>query len=302
MLTPILGTVTDVDRNVKPNLPYDNVGVQYGLRALQTGAIDAETFVALNEGVGSYNLDLVWSGGSAITPVIPAPRFRVDPAALSPIYKSGLISNGKNLAQVAIIDIRPNFGSDIHMNWRTFSQRARLQEANGTSENQVVFASQGATGAAYTVKAFKTMDRWLAAIEADQSGDSKARKVIKNKPVDAVDFCITTAGATDAELVNIGLTNAACPVKDQSSPRMVSGGPKAEDVFKCQLKPLDFSSTDYGSAAFTTAQQTRLRAVFTDGVCDWNKAGAGRVDWMLTTFKTGPGAQALPAAPVAQPS
>lgn len=302
MLTPILGTVVDTDRNVKPNLPYDNVGVQYGLRALQTSAIDAEAFVALNEGVGSFNLDMVWSGGTAAAPVVPAARFRVDPAAISPIYKSGLISNGKNLAQVAIIDVRPNFGSDIHMNWRTFSQRARLQEANGTFANQVVFASQGRTGAALTEKAFKTMDRWLAAIEADSSADSRAQKVIKNKPADAVDFCVTTNGATTAELINVGLNNAACPVQDQSSPRIVSGGPKAEDIFKCQLKPLDFLGTDYSSVTFTTSQQTRLRTVFPDGVCDWTKPGAGKVDWVPTTFKAGPGGQPLPAMPVSTAS
>src|SRR5439155_546863 len=33
MMVNIFGTVVDNDRNTKPKLPYDNVGVQYGLQA-----------------------------------------------------------------------------------------------------------------------------------------------------------------------------------------------------------------------------------------------------------------------------
>lgn len=38
-------------------LPYDNVGVQYGLEALQSGLITAEQFVDLNEKVGGIDID-----------------------------------------------------------------------------------------------------------------------------------------------------------------------------------------------------------------------------------------------------
>ena len=40
------------------------------------------------------------------------------------------------------------------------------------------------------------------------------------------DLCLTTNGATD--LTNVGLGTDACPVKFQSSPRQVAGGPQAE--------------------------------------------------------------------------
>lgn len=297
VMTPIVGTVTDTDRNIKPNLPYDNAGIQYGLKALQAGTITPEEFVALNEGVGSYSLDMVWSGGSPASPTIPAPRARVSPTSMVPFYKSGLVSHAKNLAQVPIIDLRPERGADIHMAWRTYSQRARLLAANGGHANHVVFASQTSSGAALTRKAFLTMDRWLTAMENDRSADTKEVKVVRNKPADAVDFCITTPGATDAELINVGFGAAACPVKPYGSPRIVSGGPLAEDIFKCQLKPLEFASAEYAGVAFTAAQQARLRAVFTDGVCDWSKPGVGQTGWTPTTFRTGPGGEPLPGAP-----
>ncbi|WP_183022882.1 DUF6351 family protein [Variovorax sp. UMC13] len=299
VLTPVIGTVTDTDRTVKPNLPYDNAGVQYGLKALQAGAITPEEFVALNEGVGSYDLDMAWSGGSATAPVIPAPRARVSPTAMVPFYKSGLVSVGRNLAQVPIIDLRPEMGPDIHMAWRSYSQRARLDAANGGHGNHVIFgsASYYVDGTALNRKAFRTMDRWLTAIEQDRSADAKPAKVLRNKPGDAADFCIATAGVSDAELVDVGFGSAACAVKPYESPRIVSGGPLSEDVFKCQLKPLDFASADYGSTVFTAGQQGRLRAVFSDGVCDWNKPGVGQVAWAPTSFRAGPGGQPLPAAP-----
>lgn len=297
VMTPIVGTITDTDRNVKPNLPYDNSGIQYGLKALQAGTITPEEFVALNEGVGSYSLDMVWSGGSTAAPVIPAPRARVSPTSMVAFYKSGLVSYATNLAQVPIIDLRPERGADIHMAWRSYSQRARLDAANGGHANHVMFASQTSSGAAITRKAFQTMDRWLTAIENDKSAAPREIKVIRNKPADAVDFCITTGGATDADLVDVGFGSTACPVKPYASPRIVSGGPLAEDIFKCQLKPLDFASTDYTGITFTAGQQTRLRAVFTDGVCDWSKPGVGQTGWSPTTFRAGPGGQPLPAPP-----
>ncbi|HEY8356188.1 MAG TPA: DUF6351 family protein, partial [Ramlibacter sp.] len=53
----IFGTVMESGR-VVPKLPYDNVGVQYGLKALASGAITPEQFVRLNEAIGAYDTDL----------------------------------------------------------------------------------------------------------------------------------------------------------------------------------------------------------------------------------------------------
>ncbi|MBJ2159161.1 DUF6351 family protein [Variovorax sp. IB41] len=294
VMTAILGT-TELNGNTVPNLPYDNAGVQYGLKALRSGAITPEEFVALNEGIGSWDADMVWSGDKA---VIPAVRARAQTSAMTALYRSGLVSYAKNLAKVPIIDLRPELGADIHMAWRTFEQRARLDAGNGGHDNHVVLASAAGTGVALTKQAFLMMDRWLSAMEADTSSDAKEKKVVKNKPSDAVDLCLATAGMTNAELVDVGFTTSACPVRPYESVRIVSGGPLSEDVFKCQLKPIDFASADYAGIRFTGGQQVRLQATFPDGVCNWSKPGVGQVPWTPTTFRNGPGGQDLPAAPV----
>jgi hypothetical protein len=79
----------------------------------------------------------------------------------------------------------------------------------------------------------------------------------------------------------------------------VAGGPRAENVLKCQLKPL--LRTDYPAGTFTDAQWTRLQAVFSDGVCDWSRPGVGQqAAASPLSFSAGPGGQPLPAAPVSK--
>lgn len=91
-----------------------------------------------------------------------------------------------------------------------------------------------------------------------------------------MDFCVATTGANDSDLTNtVGLDEATCPVKEQSSPRQVAGGPRAENIYKCQLKPLDFGDADYGSIRFSDDQKTRLRAVFLRGCLRLARAGRG---------------------------
>lgn len=300
MMVAIFGTVTDTDLNVKPKLPYDNVGVQYGLKALQDGTITAEQFVQLNEGIGSYNTDMDWSAGLTTAPTIPAARFRAVPDVLPQIYRSGLHSNARNLAKVAIIDLRPERGADIHMTWRTFQARARLDAVNGGHANHVVRASNVSTGAALVRQSFKMMDRWLAAIEADTSTAAIEAKVVSNKPADVKDGCFVTNGATDADLVTeLALDDPACPLRPTLSPRRVAGGPTAEDIYKCQLKPLVFTSPDYAGITFDAGQRARLSAVFTDGVCDWSKPGVNQTsEYTLLNFNTGPSGTAIGAEPV----
>ena len=307
---PQWGTFVDSDGNTKTKLPYDNVGVQYGLKALQSGIISAEEFVRLNEGVGSYDNDRNWSGGNPASPIVPAPRHTGQTDVLPTIYKSGIVTDGKQLAKVAIIDLRAfDLNPNIHMPWRSWSERDRLDRANGTHANQVIRAflttNGGITpGAAGIRQSFLMMDRWLANIEADTSATPIEQKVVNNKPADVHDACFNNAGATDSDLlVDVGLDNAACQVgaitKSMSSPHVVAGGPLAENVFKCQLKPLNLSDPDYRGTAFTPNQAARLAAVFPNGVCDWTKPGVGQTNAVLTTFADGPGGKPLPPPPEA---
>jgi hypothetical protein len=281
----------------------DHIGVQYGLKALQGGTITLEQFVQLNEGIGSYSPDLVWSGS---TGGVPAPRVEAQASTLANVYAYGLSSDAKLLSQVAIIDLRGNQNpaGDIHANWRSWGMRERLDKANGHHNNQVIWASTPGLvpGAALARKALLTMDAWLAAVEADTGTRSRADKIVANRPLDLGDLCFLTAGVTDAELANnVGLGTAACPVKFQASPRQAAGGPLSEDIFKCQLKPLAFNDADYTGVTFTAGQQSRLQAVFSAGVCDWSKAGVGyqrAPGWH--SFATGTGV-VLPAPPTSTP-
>jgi len=302
------GRFVDTDGNTKTRLPYDNDGVQYGLKALASGSISPETFVRLNEGVGSYSNDLVWSGGSNTSPAIPAPRHVAQVGVLPTLYTSGIVADGKHLAQAAIIDLRGfNLAPCIHMPWRSFSERDRLDRANGTHENQVIrlFNSGIQPGAGAVNQSFEMIDRWLARVESDPSATPRAQKIINNRPADVHDVCFNNNGATAANVdasQEVPLTSPACTVGPVAiamrSPRIVSGGPLAENVFKCQLKPLSFLDADYNGAFFDAGQRARLAAVFPNGVCDWTKAGVGQTDAVLTTFQNGPGGVPLGPAPV----
>lgn len=294
-----IGTFIDSDGVRKANKVFDNVGVQYGLRALRDGQIGAEEFVQLNEGVGSYSPDLVWSGVAGV----PAARVASLPSTLANLYFTAASGDARHLSQVAIIDLRGNQNpnGDIHANWRSWSMRERLDKANGHHGNQVIWASTPglAPGAALARKAFLTMDEWLAGIEADSSERPRAVKIVANRPGNLRDMCLATTGATDAEAEqDVGLGTPACPVVYQNSPRQVAGGPFTEDVFKCELKPIDFADPAY--AGLDTALRARLQAVFASGVCDWSKPGIGQQTspgWV--TFK-GPTPEALPPAPVSR--
>jgi hypothetical protein len=293
----MVGTFVDTDGLAKANVPRDNVGMQYGVKALQAGVISPEEFVQLNEGVGGYNADLVWGPN----------RMTADPAVLHTYYSGGLVSDGRQWAKVPIINLRGdnNSAGDIHANWRAWGQRDRLDRDYGSHANQVIWASVGGLtpGAALLLKSFLTLDKWLANIESDTTADPLDLKVVHNKPSEAVDLCLTTNGATQAQVdAAIPLTDPACPVKFKASPRQAAGGPLAENIFKCQLKALSFADPDYTGVLFSDDQKSRLQAVFPTGVCDWTSLGVAQVPvnpW--TTFEAGPGGQPLGPEPEAFP-
>jgi Tannase-like family of unknown function (DUF6351) len=294
----IIGTFVDSDGITKASPSNDNIGITYGLKALRDGVISSEDFVRLNEGVGGYDADLVWNA---------AARSRTTEGVMRNYYGGGLVSDGRQFAKVPIIDLRGNEApnGDIHANWRPFAVRDRLDRDHGGHGNQLIWEFNSTTGsstpgAALTRKAFLTMDSWLAAIEADASGNPIETKVIANKPAAAADFCLTTIGATDADLAAaLALDDPNCPVKHEATPRQVAGGPVAENIFKCSLKPLNFSDPEFAGTTFSADQKSRLAVVFPDGVCNWNVAGVGQVPvnpW--STFAGGPGGQPLGAPPV----
>ena len=72
----------------------------------------------------------------------------------------------------------------------------------------------------------------------------------------------------------MALCDADPRLPKHASPRQVAGGPLAENILKCQLKPIE--TGDYAPVTFSAAQLARLHATFPDGVCDWSEPGVGQ--------------------------
>jgi hypothetical protein len=258
--------------------PLDNVGIQYGLAALNAGTITPEQFLDLNEKIGGLDIDANFI----------AERTQADIAATRLSYRGGRLTNGGGgLAEIPIVDFRNYLdlqpGGDIHMRFHSFSMRNRLINANGHADNQVIIVVDTRFGCGFGAsfdcdnpalwQVLDQMDRWLRNIQDDDSGLSAAAKVVANKPADLIDACYTP----DAAPIKIeepqtfdgpGQCNQLYP--SFPAPRMVAGGPLASDVVKCTLKALD--PADY-QVAFTASGWSRLQAIFPTGVCDWNEPG-----------------------------
>jgi len=247
--------------------PIDNIGLQYGLEALNAAVITTAQFLDLNQNVGGYDND------GNIVPI----RSAADPLALRAAYQKGQVTNGGlGLARLPIIDVRPFRDllppeGDIHMKFHSFSLRERLLKANGTFANEVLLVGPVSRNLQMDVYAVEKMDEWLTKLAKDTSGDRMIDKVIRAKPADLVDSCLTEAGdrIIEPQTPAGGKCNELYPTF--KSPRMLAGGPASNDVLKCQLKPIDYR--DY-KVPFSDAERARLQAIFPGGVCDWSKPGA----------------------------
>jgi hypothetical protein len=240
-------------------LPVDNVGVQYGLGALQQGAITPEQFLDLNAKIGGLDVDTNPTAG----------RTAATDASLINAYRSGLINETTNLDQVAIIDCRgPNPGL-FHDAYRAFAVRARLEREHGTHANQLIWEGPviliGDT--ACNQNSLLAMDRWLAAVEKDNSTIPLAQKLVADKPSDLSDECWNGSGEKTSDELCI---KSVVPI--YGTPRMVAGDAITTDTNKCQLKLLNRDG-DYGSTPLSDAQWTQMQALFPDGVCDFSKPG-----------------------------
>jgi hypothetical protein len=277
--------------------PFANVGVQYGLDALNAGTISPDQFVALNQGVGGTDIDLNF------TPE----RAQPDLVAQSIAYRTGQVTNGVQLANVPIIDLRGSehaFSAlhinDIHTDYHSYVMRARLDAANGGHGNQLIWTWEGALfnivpPPTVTLKSFQTMDAWLSTMESDHRQIPLSQKVLDDKPATATDECFIGAGLT--ETTDASTCNTAFPHFGDA--RLGAGEPLTDNAMQCGLKPLDPS--DY-SVTFTAAQWTSLQQAFPDGVCDWSQPPVGfqpSIPWL--TFAAGPGGAPLGPAPESQP-
>ena len=250
--------------------PFDNVGVQYGLGALNAGVITFEQFIDLNARIGGHDID-----GNVV-----ATRTVGDRQALRTAYRTGRITQGAGgMATVPIIDLRSYLDGtgDVHDAHHSKILRARLIAANGNADNHVMVtvASTGTLGGdiggtntplqAVTKVMLASMEQWLSNIAADRSNGAAAEKVARNKPADLVDSCYTAAleKVTD-------MARCARLYPYSSEARIVAGEPWTADRLKCTLKWVD--TRDY-MQLLNADQLAQVHAVFPDGVCDYQQPG-----------------------------
>ncbi len=270
----------------KARRPFDNVGVQYGLAALNEGVISKAQFLDLNRSIGGLDDD------SRFVPN----RTTGDLVAIRRGYQLGrFLSAGGGLKATPIIDYRAyaDFDKgDPHQRFHSFSTRARLIKANGSADNQVMLTESNRYGL-FSQKspvlrgAIDAMDGWLTTLTAS-SAPRTPQSVVAAKPADLVDACYTAEGERIVETQVYGQETACNRLyPPHANPFIVAGRSVANDIAKCALKPLDVR--DY-KVAFTPEELAQLRGLFPTGVCDWAKPGVGQGPLLGPWLSLGPAA------------
>ncbi|HEX4934193.1 MAG TPA: DUF6351 family protein, partial [Gemmatimonadaceae bacterium] len=272
-------------------------GVQYGLKALQTGAITPEQFLDLNANAGSWKASKdmvqegcpyiaalcatqapdVWSARNmSLSPdggATPAARREGDQDAGYAAYRSGMVFRGK--LDIPVIDWRHYLEHrlDMHNSHQSFAARQRLLNYDGDASNQLIWftdARPGTPMADQTPLVFQVLDEWITTGQ---------------RPALAQDACFATNGSLIARGADVwggilddgpaGACTQAFPL--YSTSRIVAGGPIEGGVFKCALQPVDRAIAHglYGSWSPSGADVARLQAIFPQGVCDYSQPDAG---------------------------
>ncbi len=255
--------------------PLDNVGVQYGLRRLNDGAITTAQFLDLNAGIGGYDNEGHFQDGRTVA----------SEGAIRVAYETGrLTSGGGGLSTTPIIDYRAysddRENGDVHLRYHSFAMRARLIAANGHADNHVMLVEEERHGlyssdSPVLQEALFRMDQWLDRLDSDTSEDAQIDRVRRAKPPELVDACWTRdddpTKLAEPQVRGQGQCEELYP--SPPPPREIAGAPLAGDIIKCQLKPIDPS--DY-AVSFSADEMDRLKKTFPDGVCDWSRSGVGQ--------------------------
>src|ERR1700690_490740 len=265
--------------------PFDNVGVQYGLAALNDGAITTQEFLDLNRAIGGFDQDGNYAAGRSIG----------DATAIRRIYETGRITyGGLGLKSTPIIDYRgyvdqPENSNEVHSRIHSFSLRDRLLKVNGSFVNHVMLIESGLPGthgqfsdaSPVLAHALTQMDEWLSALTLSAGvGRIAVRptlaEIARAKPTDLEDACYSDNGTVkiaEPQVYRGGTTcNRLYPAF--STPRIVAGEPLSNNVLKCQLKVVD--DRDY-KPRLTDREMSELKSIFPTGICDFSVPGVSQV-------------------------
>lgn len=240
---------------------FDNVGVQYGLAALNDGTITVDQFLDMNESVGGVDRDANFI----------SERSMGDPGAMRRAQESGLQLGGNGgLTDIPVFDITGIYNDDggYHYQWFHWAVRERMLKANGHTDNHVMWRGNPVP----FDTAWATFMQWVADYKADPARVSQLKKILRNKPDSAVDGCWSDPTTFIAETQVVGTSGSQCNelLPSWTFTRHEAGGPLAANILKCGLKPL--SQNDY-NMPFTASQWQRLQDTFPHGVCDWSQDG-----------------------------
>jgi len=298
--------VYGVDESGYGRNPWDNVGVQYGLEALEAGDLSPAEFLDLNANIGSWKdpADMVeegcpfytskctdvtemdpWSSRQMqLSPdgVLPAPRREGDLIAMQRAYETGLVFRGA--PDIPFIDWRHYLEEelDMHNTSQSFVTRQRMIDESGHADNQVIWFTDGRPSAQFdqTAMALEVLHEWITNIQ-----DNPAGGVAGNKPAAAVDSCFATDGTLlhsgddvwDGVLDDGPAGDCTEAFPTHSTSRRQAGAPITGSVFKCQTKTVvqAVADGDYGAWTPTTGEIARLEHIFPDGVCDYSQPDAG---------------------------
>jgi len=244
--------------------PYDNVGVQYGLGALNSGVITPTQFLDLNQGIGGVDQDYNYVPSRAVG----------NADAIKRAYQAALSMGGNGgLRNIPVFDMGSyNDAAGYHYQWYRFAIRERLRESNGDVGNHVMWRGSSVPFA----KAWFLLNMWVNGVKQDRSNIPEHQKVLNHRPSVLVDGCWPSNTQFVAEPQTLSSQpNTTCNTVYPSwtNPRYVAGGPIQANIYKCQLKPID--AADY-KVTFTAAELARLNSIFPGGVCDWSKPGVNQ--------------------------
>jgi hypothetical protein len=268
--------------------PADNTGVLYGLAALRAGTITGQQFTDLNTGIGGTDIDGRWQ----------STRMWADRATTATAYTAGQVTQAYRLDEVPIIDLRGSSNTnDIHTDFHSWELRARLDAANGSHANQVIWTwrkENSPTGIVappdLRLTALLTMDTWLSRIEADHRPMPIPAKVLAHRPGTAVDTCWPDGtpqiglGPAVPDPGYRGRCGTAFPVFADA--RAVAGEPRTGESLKCALTPLRPGSLP----GLSRDQFNAVKTFFQSGICDWTKPPVGyrpAAPWLDFTVGTG---------------
>ncbi|WP_440056919.1 DUF6351 family protein (plasmid) [Pseudoalteromonas sp. T1lg65] len=278
---------------------WDNVGVQYGLEALKQQQITIDEFLDINKKVGSWKpqqqmqqeeialpfgnkLPLwltLWGNHNITEPVDGvAPRHEGSIQAMRQAYRSGQVFIGT--VDLPIIDARHYLENelDMHHMSASFYSRLRLQQANGHSNNHVIWVAHKDYNP--TQLAFEAMDQWLMNLN-----NNPTLTVSEAKPQMLTDTCFNNLGEVIAAGAKVydgawnkqpqGLCSASYPMFSTS--RIQAGGNWSGDIFKCQLTSVQdaIEMGMYGEIDMSPYLE-ELKNAFPDGVCDYTQPDQGK--------------------------